>query len=87
MGTVSPRSHDLGAREGCVLANRGGVGKGALFDDDVVVTIDHIVGAETEVGAFAGSGSVHPRPLVSRERPFLVVGRNDVLTQLRSAAG
>ncbi len=62
---------------------RGGRGKRRVLDDEQALDGLHlIVGAEPEHVLFALRGSVDPTPLITRERALLVVGGDDVLTQL-----
>ena len=60
---------------------RGDLGERALLDHREVQLLHIVVGAEPEVVVLRLRRGVHPAPLVPAERPFLIVGADDVLPQ------
>ena len=89
LGPAGGTAEDLGARQGPGrirvhrLVGRARHREGDLLDDRVVAgLLEVVVGAEPEVGVLRLRRRVHPAPVVTAERPLLVVVGDDVLAQL-----
>jgi hypothetical protein len=84
------RSEDLARREpivgrpaGLVAGGRGRGKRRVAKDGQPVGVLEIVVGAEAEGVDLPLRRGVHPPTLIARERALLVVGRDDVLAQLR----
>jgi hypothetical protein len=75
-----------GPGSGRAFTRRGDRERLVLHDQQVVDLLEVVVGAEPEGVDLALGRRVDPAPLIARERPLLVVGRDDVLAQLRADA-
>jgi hypothetical protein len=83
---LARRDDVLGRRAGRALLRRV-LGERRVLEDEEVVDVLHVVvRAEAERVDLALGRRVDPAALVARERPLLVVARDDVLAQLGADA-